>query len=385
MKKNTTVLNNLLSHLDRSGFEKSVKMYNGDKGIRKLSCFELLKMGIYANSIHAFSVREITHSMAANSNKLYHNGLKAVARSTFCDALEKRDCRIFENSFYQLVEKAKYLSASQQRRFRMPLKIIDGTVIDLCLSRFDWAKFRTTKGAVKLHVCLHGDSWFPEQVFITDAAVHETQKHQEFRYEEPVIEVFDRGYVDYNYFYQLELQRNKFVTRLKKNAVYETLLIAYEDSRTPVRQDTTIRLNGVNKKDSYPGSLRKITYFDEVHQVSYEFLTNNFDMPAEEIAEIYRSRWAIELFFKWAKQNLKLKTFFGTSRNAVYSQIWIALILFMLLWIHKTLSKIPYSLQRIMQGLKTLILDFRTLETLFIPALKPPDFTAQLLFRSFYD
>ena len=193
MRKYTTVLGNLLSHLDRSDFEKGVKTYEGDKGVRTLSTYNLLKTLIYGQVTSAFSVREIESSMAVNSSKLYHSGLKPVKRSTLCDALEKRDHRIFESEFNSLVAKARQIAGSKGRRFKNPLKIIDASTIELCLDRFDWAKFRTTKGAVKLHLKLDGDTLYPEQAKLTTGAIHEVNEMSSLCQDSGAIYVMDRG------------------------------------------------------------------------------------------------------------------------------------------------------------------------------------------------
>ena len=205
-KKHTTrVLADLLSHLDRSDFESTVKEYRGDFRTRTLTTFNFMKTLIYGQITAAFSIREIEGSMAVNSSKLHHCGLRAVKRSTLCDALEKRDQRIFENAFQSLVGKARLIAGRKQRRFRNPLKIIDASTIDLCLSRFDWAKFRTTKGAVKLHLKLDGDFLFPEQVQLTTGSIHEASEMSGLCHRSGQIYVMDRAYIDYKRLYGIEL------------------------------------------------------------------------------------------------------------------------------------------------------------------------------------
>ena len=386
MKKYTTVLGNLLSHIERSEFEKAVKQYQGDKGIRTLDTFSFLKGMIYGQVTGAYSVREIESSLVAHSSKVYHCGFKTIKRSTFCDALEKRDKRIFEKVFESLVEKARIISGTTGRRFKNPLKIIDASIIDLCLNRFDWAKFRTTKGAVKLHVRLDGDQLFPEQVRLTEGAVHEVNELPNLCQGPGTITVFDRGYIDYKRLYDIDLRDSFFVTRMKVNCQYKKVKVLSRSSTDPIRLDAIIRFTGTKANKQYPKNIRLIIYHDDEHDREYQFISNAFDLSAQEIADIYKARWQVELFFKWIKQNLKIKTFWGTSRNAVYIQIWVALIVFMLLWIHQNVERIAATTQRILQILKTSILLRKTILELF-QVQDPPEkiYSSQLCFRGFED
>jgi len=384
MSHNTTVLSNLLSHLERSDFEKAVKEHAGDKRIRTLSTYDVLKTLIYGQVTSAYSVREIESSLAVNNSRLYHCGLKQVKRSTLCDALEKRDHRIFEAEFNSLSAKALQIAGNKSRRFKNPLKIIDASTIELCLDRFDWAKFRTTKGAVKIHLKIDGDSLYPEQVRLTTGAVHEVNEMSSLCQNTGEIYVMDRGYVDYKRLYNIELAKSFFVTRMKTNCDYENEKKLFSSKTGAVRYDGIIRLRSNKGFDSYPGKIRKVNYHDEEYDRNYIFITNNFDLTAQEIADIYKSRWQVELFFKWIKQNLKIKTFWGTSKNAVFIQIWVALIVFLLLWLHKNIDGITVSAQRIIQAMKTTILARRTILDLFTPK-EPPVIptSSQLCFQGF--
>jgi putative transposase len=372
MKKNSTVLGNLLSHLPRSDFERAVAEHDGDLRVRTLRSWDLLRGLIYGQLTGAFSVREIETSLAVHTSRLYRVGLKPIKRSTLCDAMEKRDSRIFEKTFQALVAQAQQIAGKSGRRFRNPLKIIDASTIELCLARFEWAKFRSTKGAVKLHVELNGDHCFPEQVRLTTGEVPEVKELSNFALGKGEIVVMDRGYIDYNRLYNIDLAGSTFVTRMKDNCRYEVeKKLAWSQTR-PIRFDAIVSLTSQNGIKNYPKELRRITYYDEEYGREYIFMTNNFDLTAQQIADIYKARWQVELFFKWLKQNLKIRTFWGTSPNAVFTQIWIALIVFMLLWINKTLNSIVASTQRILQVLKTSLLNKSTIADLFRePA--PPD------------
>ena len=384
MSHPTTVLGNLLSHLERSDFESAVREHAGDLRVRTLDTNTLMKTLIYGQVTSAFSVREIETSLAVNSSKLYHCGLKLVKRSTLCDALEKRDHRIFETAFNSLVAKARLIAGNTGHRFKNPLKIIDASTIELCLARFDWAKFRTTKGAVKLHLKLDGDMFYPEQAILTTGAVHEVNEMDNLCQKQGEIYVMDRGYIDYKRLYNIELCKSFFVTRMKANCDYENVEKTSSSKNGSIRYDGIIRLKGKYCTDNYPELIRKVCYHDNEYNRDYVFITNNFDLSAQDIADIYKSRWRVELFFKWIKQNLKIKTFWGTSKNAVFIQIWVALIVSLLLWIHKNVDGIKASTQRIIQSMKTTILTHRTISSLFVLESSPniPVFD-QLCLRGF--
>lgn len=379
MSKGNTVLGNLLSHLSRSDFEKAVNQYAGDKKTRVLSSYAMLKTLLYGQAIKAFSVREIESSLSANAKKLYHCGMSPVKKSTLCDAMEKRDHRIFQSAFESLVSKAKLIASGRGRRFKNPLKVIDASTIELCLTRFDWAKFRTTKGAVKLHVAMDGDGGFPEQVRLTNGNVHEVNELDNFVLNSQDLVVFDRGYMDFKRLQKIDLAESTFVTRMKENCAYQSLEISVFPKGSGVRHDCIIQLCSEKGRKDYPKELRQIRYHDREYQRDYTFITNNFELSGQEIADIYKARWQVELFFKWIKQNLSIKTFWGTSSNAVFTQIWVALIMFMLLWLQKNIENVSGTIQRILQLLKVCILGSGNIVALFSPPPGPviPD-TRQL-------
>ncbi len=372
MKNPTTVLSNLLSHFPRSEFDKSVRDLKADHRVRTFKSFDLLKVLIYGQVTHAFSVREIEGSLAAHGTGLYHAGMKPVKRSTLCDALDKRDPGIFEQAFNALVSKARVLSANSGLRFKNPLRVIDATTIELCLSRFDWAKFRSTKGAVKLHVALNGDHCFPEQVRMTTGSVHEVNEMTELTLGPGKMNVLDRGYVDFKRLHKINLAGSYFVTRMKGNCQWDLVKPISFSDQGAVKFDAVVRFSSQKAKEKYPNDIRQVTYHDAESDRSYDFMTNDFTSSAQEIADVYKARWQVELFFKWIKQNLKIKTFWGTSRNAVFTQLWVALIVFMLLWIVKHTNKLVATPQRILQLLKTTLLKRRSIEELFEEP-DPPD------------
>jgi putative transposase len=343
-----------------------------------------MKTLIYGQVTSSFSVREIESSLAVNSSKLYHCGLKTIKRSTLCDALAKRDQQIFEKAFNSLAAKARLIAGNNGRRFKNPLKIIDASTIDLCLNRFDWAKFRTTKGAVKLHLKIDGDYLYPEQAKLTTGAVHEVNEMSSLCQSTGNIFVFDRGYVDYKRLHDIGIAKSYFVTRMKGNCQHKENESLGSSQTGAIRFDGIISLTSKKGRGNYPCVLRKVCYHDDEHDRDYVFITNNFELTAQEVADVYKSRWQVELFFKWIKQNLKIKTFWGTSKNAVFIQIWIALIISLLLWIHKNIDGIEVSAQRIIQAMKTMILSRKTMYELFVPPRLPDKLcSSQLFFLEF--
>jgi len=367
MGKYSTVMKTLESEISRYEFQEAVDFYHGDKHVRRFSTKDLFSCVLYGQVTNSFSIREMEHGLAANRNRLYHAGLSEIKRSTFADALAKRDYRMFSRLFENLREKALMIAGTRGRKFKTPLKCIDATTIEVNVNRFPWAKFRQTKGGMKLHMSYDPDLALPDQMFFTDGKVADINRLSSFSVKEGEIQVFDRGYCDYKSLYDIELCNGLFVTRLKKNACYEIEKVFYESDTSPVRRDMAIVFTQAKAKEAYPKALRLVEYFDSEKQRYFFFLTNDFSNAPAEIAGIYKTRWEIELFFKWLKQNLKIKTFWGTSRNAVLIQIWIALIMYLLIWILKAKNSIDFSLQRIRQILKTTIFDRKPIEWLFRP------------------
>ena len=346
--KYTTVFGDLLRHFSKSEFETAIS-----------GCF---------------SVIETEASMKANGNLLYHFGLKQpIKRSTFCDALERRRHDVFRSTFHALVDKAQGIAGKTKKKFKDPLRIIDATIISVCLSRFNWAKYRKSKGAIKLHLNLDGDNLKPLDAYITDGKVHDVEQMQNLCQETGVIYALDRGYIDYSSLYTIEKRGSVFVTRVKRNMKYKKVQNNPHKNDGHILSDVLIELTGLITKEQYPKQLRKIKYQDPETRKIYEFLTNDMCREAEEIAAIYKERWQVELFFKWVKQHLKIKSFWGTSMNAVYSQIWVALILAILLWINRTLHGITASAYELLIMLKSTLFTKNSLSGLCtnIPTPKP--------------
>jgi hypothetical protein len=331
-----------------------------------------------------FSVREIENSMKANGNRLYHAGLQPMKRSTFCDAMEKRNSDIFQSVFHSVSDKAQQIAGKTKKQFKDPLRVIDSSTISLCLSQFDWAYFRKAKGAVRLHCNFDGDNLLLKDAWLTTGNIHDVNGMAHLCNESGVIYVLDRGYVDYKSLYCIELNDSPFVTRIKNNGSYKRIKSFPHDDNDAIISDVEIQLTGPQTKEYYPKPLRKIKYYDKEYHHTYEFITNNFSLSAQEIADIYKERWQIELFFKWLKQNLKIKTFWGTSKNAVFMQIWVALIISVLLWICRTLDGITASAHQLLQMIKTTLLTKNTLSGLCTNTFPPPIDTDQLLLEGFY-
>jgi hypothetical protein len=380
MTKSTTVLAGLLRHLSRSDFEKAAKSHQADKGVRTLSTFDFFKQMVYGQLSGCFSVREIENSLRANTSKLYHAGLPQLKRSTFCDAMERRDCHVFEDVFHAVVEKAQGIAGRMKKLFKDPLRIIDASVISLCLARYDWASYRKAKGAVKLHLNLDGDNLMPYDAYLSTGKVHDVKGMAELCGEGGVIYVLDRGYVDYKSLYNIELRGSTFVTRMKSNGAFKRIKNNPHEKDGPILSDVLIQLTGSKTKKLYPLPIRKIKYYDGEYHHTYEFITNDLEMSAQDIADIYKRRWQVELFFKWIKQNLKIKSFWGTSENAVFSQIWVALIISVLLWICKTIDGVIASAHQIVQMMKTTLLSKSSILELCTPKPPPPKIASPQLF-----
>lgn len=342
----TTVLGQLLDILPRNKFEIFTRQHHGDRYAKKFTCWQQLTVLLYAQITEKDSLRDIETGLLIQHKSWYHLGVETVARCTVAKANERRSSRIFESLFYAFLQECLTFSADTAKDFSFehPLYAIDSTTIRLCLALFPWAKFRKKKGAIKLHTILNVRSQIPELIVITTGKrgdVKELQALDLTSFPEDSILVFDRGYTDYGEFHRIHLAKLLFVVRLKEGAQIvriEQRAVSDGERALGVRKDERIAFVLPDATQAYPEDLRLVTYHDSEHDVTYEFLTNNLTLSAKTIADIYKSRWQIELFFKWIKQHLKIKTFLGTSENAVHTQIWVAMIYYLLLaWLkHQT-------------------------------------------------
>jgi IS4 transposase len=306
----------------------------------------------FAQLTYRESLRDIQACLRAAKQKTYHMGIRGkISRNTLAHANQTRDWRIYADFAQTLIRKARQLYADDLFGIELEQTIyaLDSTTIDLCLSLFPWATFRKSKGAVKLHTLLDLRGNIPTIAFITNGKVHEVNILDKLPIEASAIYIMDRGYLDYARLYKLNQSAAYFVTRAKNNARYHRRYYQKIDKTSGLKSDQVITLYGYYSKKDYPERLRRIAYYDEKQNKNLVFLTNNFTLPALTITEIYRKRWQIELFFKWIKQHLRIKAFYGTSENAVKTQIWIAISVYVLVAIIKKQLKLEQSLYTILQ------------------------------------
>jgi putative transposase len=342
--------------------------------VRKFSYWSHLVTMLFGQWSARKSLRDVVFSINRQARKLYHLGLSKVRRSTLSDANRERPAVIFEKTYYKLYERLSAELEPQPQK-APPIKIIDATTIDLCAAVFPWAKFRTRKGAIKLHTVLTG--LLPQCVLVTEGKTHDRQAVQHLRFKPGDLLIFDRAYLDYAWLYRLHQDGVWFVTRLKSNSCFEVVREAW--SGGPILADQVIRLSSPQGQACYPEPLRRVHYRDPETGKEYVFLTNRLDLSALEVAELYRRRWQIELFFKWIKQNLKIKAFYGTSKNAVLIQIWTALIAYLLLVWVKFKTKAGWGLLELSRLAQTMLLERMDMWALL--GLRPPDNRQPVLFN----
>ena len=346
---NSTILNQIIQYGKISSFKNKVSKYNFDKGTSKFNCFAVLIIMIASQLLKKDKLREIQDSFEVNSNCMYHLGLKSVKRSSLADALKSRSHKIFEEHFYTMLEELKL---KDRKKYRKQIKILDSTTIGLCKSIFNWADFRRTKSGIKIHIMFDDKLSVPVQAIMTNAKEHDVKIAKRFDIEKKQIYVFDRGYNKYSYWHKIQENDAFFVTRLKKNATFRVVKRKLSGKKNGVISDKIIKIIGT-KSDSYNEHLRLIEYYDKETDKRFKFVTNNFKVKAEEIANIYKRRWQIELFFKWLKGHFKVKKFLSTSENGVRIQIWCSLIAYILLLLIQKECQIKmsaYEVLRIIEG-----------------------------------
>jgi len=346
------VFSQLMDFLPKKQFDKCARRYRGDYRTKTFSCFDQYLCMAFAQITFRQSLRDIETCLRAMQPKLYHCGIRGnVSRNTLANANEHRNWRIYADFAQVLIDKARKLYANED--FGTQLKhtayALDSTTIDLCLSLFPWAKFREHKTAVKVHTLMDLRGSIPSFICITDGKVHDVNILDELVLETGAIYIMDRGYLDFARLYTFTQNLSTFITRAKSNLDYHRLCHRKVDKSTGLRCDQTIKLNGFYASQDYPAALRRISYFDLDTNKKLVFLTNNFALPALTIARLYKCRWQIEIFFKWIKQYLRIKTFFGTTKNAVKTQIWIAISVYVLVAIVKKELKTELSLSEIVQ------------------------------------
>ena len=352
MNVGRTVFAELIAHLSHIEFQKCVVRYAGDHHHRSLSCWDQYLAMAFAQFTYRESLRDIEACLQSMSGKLYHMGFRSrIARSTLADANETHDWRIFADFAQHLIATARPLYAGEPIGVDLDASLyaLDSTTIDLCLSLFPWARFRRHKAAVKMHTLLDLRGNIPTFIGITDGKVHDVNMLDAILPEAGAFYVMDRGYVDFERLYVFTLSAAFFVVRTKSNVLLQRRYSHAVDKTTGVRSDQTVILTAINSAEAYPESLRRVSYLDVATRKRFKFLTNNFTLPALTIAQIYKSRWQVELFFKWIKQHLRIKAFYGTSENAVKTQIWIAVSVYVLVAIIRKRLGLQASLYQILQ------------------------------------
>jgi hypothetical protein len=349
-----------MDHLPSYEFQKCVARYRGDAHFRGFSCWDQYLAMAFAQLTYRESLRDIEACLRSVRGKLYHMGFRGrVARSNLADANESHDWRIFADFAQVLISIARPLYAHDPIGVDLDqsLYALDSTTIDLCLSLFPWAQFRKHKAAVKMHTLLDLHGNIPTFIEITDGTVHDVNILDEIVPETGAFYVMDRGYIDFARLYVFTLSAAFFVVRTKENVLLQRRYSHPVDKTTGVRSDQTVILTAIESAKAYPDALRRVSYHDAETDKRLKFLTNNFLLPALTIAQIYKSRWQVELFFKWIKQHLRIKAFFGTSENAVKLQIWIAVSVYVLVAIAKKRLGLEVSLYQILQILSVTLFE----------------------------
>jgi len=359
MHTGRTIFSQVMDYFPLRRFKTCVDRYNGDKAIKALTCLDQFHYLAFAQLTYRESLRDLVTCLQAVKPMLFHMGIRSTpAKSTLADANCKRNWRIYADIAGILIQQAKKLYAATP----LPVDLdatayaLDSTIIDLCMSMFPWAAYKSTKSAVKMHTLLNLRGDIPEFIYISDGKLADMEALDYIPIAPGTFTIMDRGYIDFARLYRFELNKSFFIVRAKKNLNFRRRYSAQIDNATGVLYDQTIILTSFYPAQDYPAALRRIGYFDAEQNRRFVFLTNNFKLPALTIAELYHSRWRIELFFKWIKQHLRIKSFYGTDENAVKTQIWIAVATYLLVAIMKKELKLKQSMYEILQILSITIL-----------------------------
>ena len=369
MNQGKYVFAQLTDFLPQRVFDRLVAKYDGNKHVRHFSCWNQLLSMTFGQLTGRDSLRDLMVSIEPHKSKYYHLGFgKGTSRSNFANANEKRDCRIFEEYAFHLIDMARKASFVEKDF----LLVIDGnvyafdsTTIDLCLSVFWWATFRKTKGGIKLHTLYDIKTSIPSFIHVSTGSMNDMNALDLLYYEPGAYYILDRGYIDYERLFRIHKSSAYFVVRAKKNLQYRRLYSRKVNKDNGVLLDQTGKLTGFNTAKEYPEKLRRIKFYDEETDNHLMFLSNNFDLTAEEIAQLYKYRWKVELFFKWIKQHLKIKSFWGTTLNAVKIQVYSAIIAYCLVALVRNKLKVDRSTYEILQILSISLLDKTPLNELF--------------------
>ena len=362
MNAGKTVFAQVLEHLPRYEFDKFVKKYEGNHRVRRFPCYDQFLCLAYAQLTYRESLRDIETCLNSHHEKLYHVGFRdQISRSTMADAGEKRDYRIYQDFAYHLISIARKLYQNEELAIDLDYSLyaFDSTTIDLCLSLFPWAHFRKTKAAIKMHTFLDLRGAIPTFISLTTGKVHDVNILDILPLEKDAVIAMDRGYVDFTRLYAVNLFPAFFVIRAKNNFRCRRLYSREVDKTLGLRSDQSVVLTNKKSRTAYPETLRRVSYVELDTQKRFVYLTNIFTVSAKTVADIYKQRWQVELFFRWIKQHLRIKTFYGTSPNAVKTQIWIAVSIYLLVAILKKRLHLPGSLHTILQILEVNIFEKR--------------------------
>jgi len=369
MNYGKTVFAQLMELLPKYEFDKCVNRYHGHYKVQRFSCWEQFLVMCFAQLTYRESLRDIEACLSAVKNKLYHSGIRShVSRSTLADANENRDWRIYSDFAHVLIMQARPLYL-EDNDFSLTLKnmvyAFDSTTIDLCLTLFPWARFRKHKAAVKLHTLLDLRGSIPTFVAITSGDVHDVNALDLLNYEAGAFYIMDKGYVDYSRLYAIEQAKAYFVTRAKENFAFKRVYSNPVNKKRGVICDQLVNLTGYYAAKDYPDKIRRIKYHDEEKAKTFIFLTNNQQLAAVTIAALYKERWKVELFFRWMKQHLRIKAFYGTTTNAVYTQVWIAITMYLLVAIMKKKLNMEKSIYTILQILSVSLFEKMSIRQAF--------------------
>lgn len=373
MKKHSSILSQMLQMIPRYEFQKAVKRHNAERHSKGFSSWAQFVALLFCQIAGHDGLRGVVAGLAAYTSRLYHLGVSRIRRSTLSYANCHRSHTVFQEVFLTLLAKVHSHAPGHKFRFKNPLYSFDATTVDLALGLYDWAKFRKTKGGIKIHVKLNHNGYIPEFITVTNAKRHEVKEVDSFQLRAGDVVVFDRGYTDFARFAKYCDEGIYFITRLKKNAVYRVVERRNVSKHKNISSDQVIELRGYYTKKKCPVRLRRIRVKDPETKKYIELLTNQLDWSPATIGAVYKDRWQIEIFFKTIKQNLKVKSFLGTSKNAILSQIWVAMIAYLLLSYMKFLSSYQWTINSLAKILPTLLFSCRNLwDWLNEPFGEPP-------------
>ena len=369
MNEGRMAFSQLMSFASQDVFKACVHRYNGNYRTRDFTCWKQFLCLAFGQLTHRESMSDTMLCLELNSDKLYHLGIgKAINKSTVSRANETRDWRIFQDFGLKLIEKANVLyEGDNQLKVDLKGKVfaLDSTTVDLCLDVFWWATFRKSKAAVKIHTLLDLKTSIPEFIYISEGDVHDVNILDQVIVQKGSYYVMDKAYTDFERLYRMKREGAYFVIRAKENLKFERLASRKADKRAGVLFDQDICLTGFYSSKNYPDRMRRIKFYDSDMDRSFVFLTNNFKVKASTVAQLYKHRWEIEIFFKWIKQHLKIKSFWGQSENAVRTQIWIAISVYVLVAIAKKILKIKHSLYEILQYISVAPFERKPLTEIF--------------------